>query len=727
MDVRPLSFFKLSFAALMLVYSAGRCSDDVSGNHKLGVFYSFEHRVPSLVFDAFVRYFPFFTHQDLYWEFHAPLMLLCAAGMAVGYGSWSRVSAFLFAVLKMALTLQTQHTYNNHEYLYALIAVALGLVDCHDMHFSFVGKVVMESLPQLKSKRSSAHLIPAWISLAMLTAGCGYMMLQNTIYGIAGNVATVGMCIFIWPAIILLLGQPETQIHSSTITTPEWQATFIRALIASVYIYAGMAKLSSDWLSGATVRELVKLWTGPTAPTMLKDMVLRGVGRNGMNTLLTWGGVLLDLTSPLGLNFGSLGVKVGCTACLVGFHISNHYLFIIETFPWVMVSALAVHFGPSWIEYAASLLTLTLSPIWTLLYLRHPMQEAHETILYCLKNLRVVAVLGLLLLLLLVPLPCALHSLGEDGSLTWGSQCSYWSWRMMTRSTRVLSVGLSMTNDSNTSSSSSSSSRGGGQTGQQVWLREMGLLGVWQEAAPYEDRFAAVLARHEPKAAHKYADVWLEVNGPPFQRYFDPAVDLNGPLGGLNPPRPYWQSLLQGPAPLANWTLPRIIAIRTNAWKAEFARLERLVASTAGGESVEVAFLADLPDGPSLHLSSSLGSIAASIDCSKAHVFEVQLLSGQASILNVETDVAIEKGACVRFQGDLLLRAEGTEPAVWMVVMAASERDEINHHDAGCAAVSHKLLRANSHIANSPMPAPRTLHVTDRGPGPNPFRFCVAL
>ena len=97
------------------------------------------------------------------------------------------------------------------------------------------------------------------------------------------------------------------------------------------------------------------------------------------------------------------------------------------------------------------------------------------------------------------------------------------------------------------------------------------------------------------------------------------------------------------------------------------------MASTAGGESVEVAFLADLPDGPSLHLSSSLGSIAASIDCSKAHVFEVQLLSGQASILNVETDLAIEKGACVRFQGDLLLRAEGTEPAVWMVVMAASE------------------------------------------------------
>ena len=140
------------------------------------------------------------------------------------------------------------------------------------------------SLPQLKSKRSSPTLFP-WISLALLTAGCGYMMLQ-TLFSM-GNVAG-------WHVSLHLAGHNSSfrtardTIHSSAITTPGG-ATFIRAL-ASVYIYPGMAKLSSDWLVGPDQRpgETVDR---PTAPTMLKDMVLRGVGRNGMNTLLTWGGM----------------------------------------------------------------------------------------------------------------------------------------------------------------------------------------------------------------------------------------------------------------------------------------------------------------------------------------------------------------------------------------------------------------------------------------------------
>ncbi len=720
MDPRPLVFFRLSFGALMLVYSAGRCSDDVSQNRELGMsFYSFEYRVPSFLFDAFVRYFPLITHQNLYWEFHAPLMLLCAAGITLGYGIWSRISSFLFAVLKMALTLQTQHTYNNHEYLYALIALALGLVDCHDMRFSFVGKVVMGSLPDINANKSTGNSVPAWISLATLSAGCVYMMLQNAVYGIAGRVAAVGMCIFIWPAIVLLLGQPETITRSLSPTAPVWHAALVQTTMASVYMYAGVAKTSTDWLSGATARELMKLWTGPTAPTSLKDMVLHGGCGRGLTLVLSWGGAMLDLLAPLGLNFGSLSVKLACAGCLVGFHLCNHYLFVIETFPWVMLSALALQFNAEWMEYSASLVTS--SPKLDMFYLWYPIKEAHNIIFKCMEKLRVIAVLILLLLLLLVPLPCALHSIGEDGSLTWGSQCSYWSWRMMTRSTRVLSVGLSLTNDS-------SASHSGKQ--QQRWIQESGLRGVWQEAAPYEDRFAAVLEQHERATAHKYADVWLEVNGPPFQRYIDPSVDLNGPLGGLHAPLSYWQSLLRGPAPLANWVLPRITSVRTDAWRAEFTRLEQkmtIVAMSVSDELAEVVFLADLAGGPSLHLTSDLGSTSASMDCSRANTFEIQLLSGQATILNVETAVSMKKGACVRFQGDLFLRADGPGPAVWKVVMTSSKNKEDSSRRGACAAASHRMLRARSHIAHAPMSSPWALHVTAQAPGPAPFRYCTDL
>ena len=290
----------------------------------------------------------------------------------------------------------------------------------------------------------------------------------------------------------------------------------------------------------------------------------------------------------------------------------------------------------------------------------------------------------------------------------------------MTRSARVLSVGLSLTNDSNISRK--------GPHQHQIWLQQSGLGGVWLEAAPYEDRFAAVLARHEPETAHKYADVWLEVNGPPFQRFVDPLVDLNGPQGGLDAPSSYWQTLSRGPVPLARWTLPRIKEVRTSAWRDTFIRLEWMVINTAASapnESVEVIFLADLPDSPALHLSSDLGSTSASGDYSKAYTFEIQLLSGQATVLNVDTAVSVGAGACLRFQGDLILRTEGDEPAVWKVVVITLKNENKNNKE--CAIPTYHMLRVRSHITRAYMPSPRALHTTPRAPGPSQFRYCFVL
>ena len=35
---------------------------------------------------------------------------------------------------------------------------------------------------------------------------------------------------------------------------------------------------------------------------------------------------------------------------LAAFHTANHFLFVLETFPWVMMSAFAVHFDSSWMD-----------------------------------------------------------------------------------------------------------------------------------------------------------------------------------------------------------------------------------------------------------------------------------------------------------------------------------------------------------------------------------------
>ena len=771
-DSRPLIFLKMCFGALMMVYSAGRCSDDIISNRELGIsFYGFENRVPSFVFDVFVRYFPFYTQQDLYWKFHAPLMLLCASGIALGFGSWSRLSSVLFAVLKMVLTLQTQHTYNNHEYLYALIAVALSLVDCHDMGRSFIGKIVLEksltvSVPSRATPAGpEPSSVPAWVSFTMFITGTAYMMLQNTVYGIPGEVGTKGMVLLIWPACILLLTQPSTNVEAliaekagrkeellvhEEACCPLLHRSFIKVLFSLVYIYAGIAKTSDDWLSGSTARELIKLWTGPTAPAFLRDLLWPELTPFGVKkgpssgfdidigisaalplfTLIIWGGLLLDLCAPLILHFGTRKMKMGATLVFVSFHVVNHYLFVIETFPWVMISALVLHFEPSeWMEQAAVIVTAP----WRLIgSLRRSVEEVGKLMWTSMQFTGTVFIAVLFVALVLIPLPCALHSIGENGSLTWGSQCSYWSWRMMTRSTRVLSVGLFMTNNSKSVEVPHSKT--------QLWIREVGLRGQWQEAAPYEDRFCAVLRQHQPEHSRKYADVWIEVNGPPFQRYVDPNVDLSSSISNslLLPPQSYWDALSNGPQPLASWTLPRILSVRTETWKNKFTRLEHAANLLSRSsihidgnrrEQVAVVFLADLPDGPAMHLSTELStrltpsSGAAEGNCKGARTFELQLLSGQASVLNGESTIPIVKGNCLRFQGELILKAM-TTTAVWMVVMIGSDT----------CPVSHKLLRANSYIEGTIPPSPVSLRVSSvadnhvygsTSPSKSYFRYCI--
>ena len=145
-EQRPLAFLRISFGALMMVYSAGKCSENLLQKRDLGLsFHSFSKRLASPIYSAFVENYPWFTRQDLYWKFHAPLMLLSAAGITFAFGNVSRGSSLLFFVLKMVLTLQTQHNHNNHEYLYALIALAIFLLPGHDIEHSFIGKVVMEA------------------------------------------------------------------------------------------------------------------------------------------------------------------------------------------------------------------------------------------------------------------------------------------------------------------------------------------------------------------------------------------------------------------------------------------------------------------------------------------------------------------------------------------------------------------------------------------------------
>jgi hypothetical protein len=97
-----------------------------------------------------------------------------------------------------------------------------------------------------------------------------------------------------------------------------------------------------DWLSAVFFpRSTLELAVG--APTF------------GLYSLAAaWLGLLLDLGGPLLLLLGSPRVAAAAAAVLALFHLFTHVLFVLEVFPWVMLTALLLFAPQSSLEWTAT-------------------------------------------------------------------------------------------------------------------------------------------------------------------------------------------------------------------------------------------------------------------------------------------------------------------------------------------------------------------------------------
>ena len=101
--------------------------------------------------------------------------------------------------------------------------------------------------------------------------------------------------------------------------------------------------------------------------------------------VLMIGGLVLDLTAPFALiRFSSSAsasasekdnmyrelssaIRSIYTGALLSFHLTNHFLFVIETFPWVMMASCALFHSTAWMDsmYQSSQ-SLIHYPLWTI-------------------------------------------------------------------------------------------------------------------------------------------------------------------------------------------------------------------------------------------------------------------------------------------------------------------------------------------------------------------------
>lgn len=118
---------------------------------------------------------------------------------------------------------------------------------------------------------------------------------------------------------------------------PAWQLYLIRFQILVVYFYGGVAKLNGDWLRGEPLHHWLANrgdlpWVG--------ELLTRGWAPY----FFSWGGLVFDL----GIGFLLLAKATRPLAILgvVAFNLSNHFLFNIGIFPWVMIAAVVLFLEP---------------------------------------------------------------------------------------------------------------------------------------------------------------------------------------------------------------------------------------------------------------------------------------------------------------------------------------------------------------------------------------------
>ncbi|MDG1478745.1 MAG: HTTM domain-containing protein [Myxococcota bacterium] len=121
---------------------------------------------------------------------------------------------------------------------------------------------------------------------------------------------------------------------------PRWGLWLLRVQVASVYTWAGVAKLNADWLLRG---EPLATWLSARSETPLVGPLL-ALPQSAL--AMSWGGMLYDLAVPF-LLLHPRTRRLGMVM-VVGFHAVVGLLFPIGIFPWLMVLSATLLLSPDW-------------------------------------------------------------------------------------------------------------------------------------------------------------------------------------------------------------------------------------------------------------------------------------------------------------------------------------------------------------------------------------------
>jgi vitamin K-dependent gamma-carboxylase len=275
-------------------------------------------------------------------------------------------------------------------------------------------------------------------------------------------------------------------------SVPALSYLVLRAQVAVVYVFAGLAKLDGDWLVRA---EPLKTWLRARVESpLLAGFVAEPWAAHAMS----WAGAAFDLAIvPL---LCVRRTRPFALAAAVLFHLSIWLLFPVGVFSFVMLVAITVFFEPNWPRRFVVRL-VRLAPYAPAARFASP------------RPLAVVLATAFVAVQLFVPLRHALY----PGSVNWTEQGFRFAWRVM-----LVEKSGRVEYDVTTSAGRFRVYPRDELT--QLQLRQMATQPdmIEQYAHHLRERFEADGYRD----VRVRADAWVAFNGRRSQRLIDPTVDL---------------------------------------------------------------------------------------------------------------------------------------------------------------------------------------------------------
>jgi len=272
----------------------------------------------------------------------------------------------------------------------------------------------------------------------------------------------------------------------------------LRAQLALVYFYAGVAKLDADWLVSA---EPLRTWLFAHSDLPVLGSLMQTAW---FAFALSWAGAIFDLSIALWLCLPR--TRPFAYFAVVAFHVATGLLFPIGVFPLVMIALTTVFFAPDWPRRVH----------------QRARPRATLTALAPLSLSATYAIAAYLALQALLPL----RHFAYPGAVNWTEEGFRFAWRVMLiektghLELRVLDQvsGQSFTVDPR----------------DELAPRQLAIMSTQpQMIIQYAHHVADGYRARGHRDIAVYADAFASLNGHRTQRLLDPTFDLTAPYSAL--------------------------------------------------------------------------------------------------------------------------------------------------------------------------------------------------